>query len=134
MRAIKRYYANWGLKTAEYYKKCLDKALNENLKNETKLRFEIKKKDAHIRFLTNQYDALADSLQKCNDEYLALLISSREYRSAMHYYREKMIEGNEKLQIYKNAVDEFIKRHPEFNDELNEIIKQEEEESEEAEE
>lgn len=141
MRAIKRYYANWGLKTAEYYKKCLDKALNENLKNETKLRFEIKKKDAHIRFLTNQYNALADSLKKCNDEYLALLNSSREYRSAMHYYREKMIEGNEKLQIYKeklqiykNAVDEFIKRHPEFNEELNEIIRQEEEESEEAEE
>lgn len=134
MRAIKRYYANWGLKTAEYYKKCLDKALNENLKNETKLRFEIKKKDAHIRFLTNQYNALADSLKKCNDEYLALLNSSREYRSAMHYYWEKMIEGNEKLQIYKNAMDEFIKRHPEFNDELNQIIKQEEEESEEADE
>lgn len=31
-------------------------------------------------------------------------------------------------------MDEFIKRHPEFNEELNEIIKQEEEESEEAEE
>lgn len=35
----------------------------------------------------------------------------------------KMID--EKLQIYKNAVDEFIKRHPEFNEELKEIIKQE---------
>lgn len=58
----------------------------------------------------------------------------KEYREAMHYYREKMIEGDEKLQIYKNAVDEFIKRHPEFNEELKEIIKQEEEESEEAEE
>lgn len=46
----------------------------------------------------------------------------------------KMIEGAEKLQIYQNAVDEFIKRHPEFNEELKEIIKQEEEESEEAEE
>ena len=78
MRAIKRYYANWGLKTAEYYKKCLDKALNENLKNETKLRFQIKKKDAHIRFLTNQYNALGDSLKKSNDEYLALLISAKE--------------------------------------------------------
>lgn len=50
-----------------------------------------------------------------------------EYRDAMHYYREKMIEGDEKLQIYKNAVDAFIKRHPEFNEELNEIIKQESE-------
>ena len=50
----------------------------------------------------------------------------KEYRGAMHYYREKMIEGDEKLQIYKNAVDEFIKRHPEFNEELKEIIKQEE--------
>lgn len=133
MRAIKRYYANWGLKSAEYYKKKLEKERNENQKNETKLLFAIKKKDAHIRFLTNQYNALGDSIKKSNDEYLALLNSAREYRDAMHYYREKMIEGDEKLQIYKNAVDEFIKRHPEFNEELNEIIKQEEEESEEAE-
>lgn len=58
----------------------------------------------------------------------------KEYRGAMHYYREKMIEGDEKLQIYKNAVDEFKKRHPEFTAEFDEIIKQEEEESEEAEE
>lgn len=57
-----------------------------------------------------------------------------EYRDAMHYYREKMREGDEKLQIYKNVVDEFIKRHPEFKEELNEIIKQEEEESEEMDE
>lgn len=134
MRAIKRYYANWGLKAAEYYKKHLDKALNENLKNETKSRVEIKKKDVQIKYLTNQYNALLDRINKCNDEYLALLISAKEYREAMHYYREKMIEADEKLQIYKNAVDEFIKRHPEFNEELNEIIKQEEEESEEAEE
>ena len=141
MRAIKRYYANWGLKAAEYYKKCLDKALNENLKNETKLRFQIKEKEATIRFLTNQYNALENSIKKSNDEYLALLNTAREYmettrkyREAMHHYREKMIEADEKLQIYKNAVDEFIKRHPEFNEELNEIIRQEEEESEEAEE
>lgn len=51
----------------------------------------------------------------------------KEYREAMHYYRKKMIEGDEKLQIYKNAVDEFIKRHPEFTAEFDEIIKQEEE-------
>lgn len=127
MRAIKRYYANWGLKAAEYYKKSLEKARNENQKSETKLRFEIRKKDAHIRFLTNQYHALEDSNKKINDEYLELLNSAREYREAMHYYREKMIEGAEKLQIYKNAVDEFIKRHPEFTAEFDEIIKKESE-------
>lgn len=64
---------------------------------------------------------------KMIDERLSLLDKAKEYRGAMHYYRKKMIEGNEKLQIYKNAVDEFIKLHPEFNEELNEIIKQEEE-------
>lgn len=58
----------------------------------------------------------------------------KEYREAMHYYREKMIEGDEKLQIYKNAVDKFKKRHPEFTAEFDEIIKQEEEESEEMDE
>lgn len=133
MRAIKRYYANWGLKAAEYYKKSLEKALNENLKNETKLRFEIKEKNQYIGFLTHQNNSLVDRINKSNDEYFALLNSAREYRAAMHHYREKMIEADEKLQIYKNAVDEFIKRHPEFNEELNEIIRQEEEESEEAE-
>lgn len=46
-----------------------------------------------------------------------------EYRDAMHYYRKKMIEGDEKLQIYRNAMDEFIKRHPEFNEELNKLPK-----------
>ena len=71
---------------------------------------------------------------KMIDERLSLLDKAKEYRDAMHYYRKKMIEGDEKLQIYKNAVDEFKKRHPEFNEELNEIIKQEEEESEEADE
>ena len=133
MRAIKRYYTETAEKKAAYYKKCLDKALNENQKNETKLRFKIKEQNQYIGFMTNQNNALVNRINKNNDEYLALLNSAREYRSAMHHYREKMIEGAEKLQIYKNAVDEFIKRHPEFNEELKEIIKQEEEESEEAE-
>lgn len=76
---------------------------------------------------------IKDEVIKMIDERLKLL-NSKEYRGAMHYYRAKMIEGDEKLQIYKNVVDEFIKRHPEFKEELNEIIKQEEEESEETDE
>lgn len=88
MRAIKRYYANWGLKAAEYYKKRLDQALKENQKNETELQFQIKKKDRHIRFLTLQNEGLKNEVSKWSDEYLSLL----------------------------NRVREFLRRHPEIND------------------
>ena len=123
MRAIKKFYTEWGRKTAEYYKKCADKALSHSLKVIKMM--EDQKQE--IKYLNAQYDRKA---KQCNE----LTQKCAFYLDGVHYYREKMIEGNEKLQIYKNAVDEFIKRHPEFNEELKEIIKQEEEESEEAEE
>lgn len=88
MRAIKRYYANWGLKSAEYYKKRLDKERKENQKNEKELQFQIKKKDRDIRFLTLQNEGLKNEVTRWNNEYLSLL----------------------------NRVREFLRRHPEIND------------------
>lgn len=86
----------------------------------------MEEQEEEIKYIDRQYDRKA---KQCNE----LTQKCAFYLDGVHYYREKMIEGAEKLQIYKNAVDEFIKRHPEFNEELKEIIKQEEEESEEAE-
>lgn len=88
MRAIKRYYANWGLKSAEYYKKRLDMERKENQKNEKELRYQIEKKDQHIRFLTLQTEGLKNEVSKWNDEYLSLL----------------------------DRVRDFLRRHPEIND------------------
>lgn len=123
MRAIKRYYTDTAEKKAAYYKKCADKALAHS----QKIIKMMEEQEEEIKYIDRQYDRKA---KQCNE----LTQKCAFYLDGVHYYREKMIEGNEKLQIYKNAVDEFIKRHPEFNEELNEIIKQEEEESEEAEE
>lgn len=95
MREIKRYYANWGLKAAEYYKKRLDKERNENQKNEKNLRGEIEKKDRHIKFLTIQNEGLRNEMNRWNDEYLLLL----------------------------DDVRSFLQRHPEMNDEWKRMKK-----------
>lgn len=123
MRAIKKYYTEIAEKKAAYYKKIADKALAHS----QKIIKIMEEQEEEIKYIDRQYDRKA---KQCNE----LTQKCAFYLDGVHYYREKMIEGNEKLQIYKNAVDEFIKRHPEFNEELNEIIKQEEEESEQAEE
>ena len=123
MRAIKRYYTEIAEKKAAYYKKCAYKALTHS----EKIIKMMEEQEEEIKYIDRQYDRKA---KQCNE----LTQKCAFYLDGVHYYREKMIEGNEKLQIYKNAVDEFIKRHPEFNEELNEIIKQEEEESEEMDE
>ena len=123
MRAIKRYYTEIAEKKAAYYKKFADKALAHS----QKIIKMMEEQEEEIKYIDRQYDRKA---KQCNE----LTQKCAFYLDGVHYYREKMIEGAEKLQIYKNAVDEFIKRHPEFNEELNEIIKQEEEESEESEE
>lgn len=122
MRAIKRYYTEIAEKKAAYYKKFADKALTHS----EKIIKMMEEQEEEIKYIDRQYDRKA---KQCNE----LTQKCAFYLEGVHYYREKMIEGNEKLQIYKNAVDEFIKRHPEFNEELNEIIRQEEEESEEEE-
>lgn len=71
---------------------------NIEIKNETWIKGEV------IKMIDER---LEQRIEKARD----LVI---EYRDAMHYYRKKMIEGEEKLQFYKNAMDEFIKRHPEI--------------------
>lgn len=73
-------------------------------------------------------------LEEINAENKELRQQNKLYLAGVNYWRDQYREKADELAILKNAVDEFIKRHPEFNEELNEIIKQEEEESEEAEE
>ena len=53
------------------------------------------------------------------------------YFGAMRYWRNLYHQKNDELAIIKDAIDEFLKRHPEFKAEFDEIIKQVEEESEE---
>lgn len=72
------------------------------------------------------------------NHYKILIEQNRELKEqndlfygAVRYWRNLYHQKNDELAIIKDAIDEFLKRHPEFNEELNEIIKQEEEESEE---
>lgn len=74
------------------------------------------------------------------NDYKILLEQIRELKEqndlcfgAVRYWRNLYHQQNDELAILKNAIDEFLKRHPEFTAEFNEIIKQEEEESEEEE-
>lgn len=74
------------------------------------------------------------------NDYKILLEQIRELKEqndlcfgAVRYWRNLYHQKNDELAILKNAIDEFLKRHPEFTAEFNEIIKQEEEESEEEE-
>lgn len=75
------------------------------------------------------------------NHYKILIEQNRELKEqndlfygAVRYWRNLYHQKNDELAIIKDAIDEFLKRHPEFTAEFNEIIKQEEEESEEAEE
>lgn len=72
------------------------------------------------------------------NHYKILIEQNRELKEqndlfygAVRYWRNLYHQKNDELATIKDAIDEFLKRHPEFNEELNEIIKQEEEESEE---
>lgn len=109
MRAIKRYYTEYNRKAVEFYKRM-----------------------AHKTF--THANKAVEMLEQINAENKELRQQNKLYLAGVNYWRDQYREKADKLAILKNAVDEFIKRHPEFNKELNEIIKQEEEESEEAEE
>lgn len=108
MRAIKRYYTEYYRKAVEFYKRMATKALTHANK-------------------------AVQMLEEINAENKELKHRIKLYSDCILYWRKQYRETADELVILKNAVDEFIKRHPEFNEELNEIIKQEEEESEEAE-
>ena len=123
MRAIKRYYTEIAEKKAAYYKKIADKALAHS----QKIIKIMEEQEEEIKYIDRQYDRKA---KQCHE----LTQKCAFYLDGVHYWRDQYREKADELAILKNAVDEFIKRHPEFNEELKEIIKQEEEESEEAEE
>lgn len=49
------------------------------------------------------------------------------YLGAVRYWRNLYHEKADELAILKNAIDEFLKLHPEFTAEFDEIIKKESE-------
>lgn len=68
------------------------------------------------------------------NDYKILLEQNRElkeqndlYFGAMRYWRNLYHQKNDELTIIKDAIDEFLKRHPEFTAEFDEIIKKESE-------
>ena len=68
------------------------------------------------------------------NHYKILIEQNRELKEqndlfygAVRYWRTLYHQKNDELSIIKDAIDEFLKRHPEFTAEFDEIIKQEEE-------
>ena len=129
MRAIKRYFAQWGIKQSEYYRTKLNKAVADiaEFKNlGEKLRREVFHHIRRIQFLNARNDTLTKEL---NDMKRA----AEQNKEVALYFRDKMQEADSTVLIFKYSIDEFLKRHPEFTAEFDEIIKQEEEETEDEE-
>lgn len=68
------------------------------------------------------------------NDYKILLEQIRELKEqndlcfgAVRYWRNLYHQKNDELVIIKDAIDEFLKRHPEFKAEFDEIIKKESE-------
>lgn len=118
MRAIKRYYANWGLKTAEYYKNKLNKAVADiaEFKNlGEKLRRELYYNLRRIQFLNARNETLTNELNEVKRV-------AEQTREAAAYFRDKMLEADKTVLIFKYSIDEFLNRHPEFTAEFDKII------------
>ena len=119
MRAIKRYFAQWGIKQSEYYRTKLNKAIADYKNLDANLRCEIFHKTRRIQFLNSRIDTLTKEL---NDMKRA----AEQNKEVALYFRDKMQEADSTVLIFKYSIDEFLKRHPEFTAEFDEIIKQEE--------
>lgn len=68
------------------------------------------------------------------NDYKILIEQNRElkeqndlFHGAVRYWRNLYHQKNDELAIIKDAIDEFLKRHPEFTAEFDEIIKKESE-------
>lgn len=68
------------------------------------------------------------------NHYKILIEQNRELKEqndlfygAVRYWRNLYHQQNDELAIIKDAIDEFLKRHPEFKAEFDEIIKKESE-------
>ena len=120
MRAIKRYFAQWGIKQSEYYRSKLNKAIADYKNLDANLRCEIFHKMRRIQFLNARNDGLTREL----DEVKKAVEQNRE---TAVYFRDKMLEADSTVLIFKYSIDEFLKRHPEFTAEFDEIIKKESE-------
>ncbi len=120
MRAIKRYFAQWGIKQSEYYRNKLNKAITDYKNLDANLRCEIFHKTRRIQFLNARNDTLTREL---NDMKRA----AEQNKEVALYFRDKMQEADSTVLIYKYSIDEFLKRHPEFTAEFDEIIKKESE-------
>ena len=64
------------------------------------------------------------------NHYKILIEQNRELKEqndlfygAVRYWRNLYHQKNDELAIIKDAIDEFLKRHPEFKAEFDEIIK-----------
>lgn len=120
MRAIKRYFAQWGIKQSEYYRTKLNKAIADYQNLDANLRCEIFHKTRRIQFLNSRIDTLTKEL---NDMKRA----AEQNKEVALYFRDKMQEADSTVLIFKYSIDEFLKRHPEFKAEFDEIIKKESE-------
>lgn len=120
MRAIKRYFAQWGIKQSEYYRTKLNKAIADYKNLDANLRCEIFHKVRRIQFLNSRNVTLTNEL---NDMKRA----AEQNKEVALYFRDKMQEADSTVLIFKYSIDEFLKRHPEFKAEFDEIIKKESE-------
>lgn len=120
MRAIKRYFAQWGIKQSEYYRNKLNKAITDYKNLDANLRCEIFHKMRRIQLLNARNDTLTKEL---NDMKRA----AEQNKEVALYFRDKMQEADSTVLIFKYSIDEFLKRHPEFKAEFDEIIKKESE-------
>ncbi len=141
MRAIKRYFAQWGIRESKFYKnklnkqrkfyedkldkqrefyKVLDNAVADYKNLESHLRREIFHNTRRIRFLNAHNDTLTNELNEVKR-------AAEQTKEVALYFRDRMQEANSTVLIFKYSIDEFLKRHPEFSAEFDEIIKKESE-------
>lgn len=120
MRAIKRYFAQWGIKQGEYYRRKLNKAIADYKNLDANLRCEIFHKTRRIQFLNSRNVTLTNELNEMKR-------AAEQNKEVALYFRDKMQEADSTVLIYKYSIDEFLKRHPEFTAEFDEIIKKESE-------
>ena len=118
MRAIKRYFAQWGIKQSEYYRNKLNKAITDYKNLDANLRCEIFHKMRRIQLLNARNDSLTNELNEVKR-------AAEQNKAAALYFRDKMQEADSTVLIFKYSIDEFLKRHPEFTAEFDEIIKKE---------